>query len=265
MFECHPFGRFIGIHEANKPQGRFEAVSVPLRCNRWICTRCGKIKRKKLTARTFNGRIVEPVKGVRSQFAFKLLTLTVPGKAYRSVNTPETALADLNDKWAKLIKVLRKHYGKFDYLKVIELQRDGFPHIHALLRGSSIAPKSILGTIRRYWEGLYGMGNMDIKRLKNHTPRHMVLYVLKYLTKSPATLPKRKRIFVASRGALQPSIKSDKEWVITKMIQRHKCKTLNGEPELFFADSIQNLTRFADPDLTDLVFERFGQSSLRRK
>lgn len=261
--ECHPFGRFLGVYEANKPQGRYEANSVPLFCNRWICSRCGKFKRKRLIARAFNGRIVEPVPGFRSKYGHKLLTLTVPGKAYRAVNTPETALADLNEKWAKLVKVLRKHRGQFDYLKVVELQRDGFPHLHVLLRGTTIADKSILKDIRYYWEELYGMGNVDITYLKSQPPQRMILYILKYLTKMPAHLPKRKRVFVSSRGALAPSSKQFKDWIIKKLLKPSECKQLKDATEFMFSDTIPGFTRFNDPDLTDIVFEHYGHLSLR--
>lgn len=258
---CVPSGRFLGIYRADKPEGIYEAVSVPRRCNRWVCKFCGKLKSKQLISRALNGVIVEPVPGFRSRYCHKLVTLTVPGKAYRAATSIENAVSDMNTKFSKLVKVLRKHWGKFDYLKVIELQRDGYPHIHLLIRGASIAHGGILDDIRYYWRHRYGMGNVDIQYLKEDSPRKMVLYVLKYVTKSPANLPKGKRLFVSSRGALAPVKKRiPKNWIIMKQLSYHKCIRLPEQTEILASDSIEGFIRYDDPDLTKLVWDNWRET-----
>ncbi len=67
----------------------------------------------------------------------------------------------MNHNYHKLIRALKKRYGHFHYLKVVEPHGDGFPHFHVLLVGPGIAPKAVLQTIRDLWVDKYGMGNVD--------------------------------------------------------------------------------------------------------
>lgn len=259
---CTPHGKFLGIHEVEDPAGRYVAESIPIRCNKWSCAVCGPFKFKRLYARALNGPIAQPVDGFRPEYTHKLLTLTCPGEAYRAVNSPETALEDMNYKWNKLVRALQKRLGKFKYLKVVEEQRDGYPHFHIILCGGVIAPKDILGNIRHLWTELYGMGNVDIQKKKSSSPKDMVKYALKYIAKNPPELPKGKRLYSSSRGALCPVVKHNKKWILSRILSDSWCtcmplQALASEtvPELY------ELLHFADTDLKPLLLNHWRDST----
>jgi len=254
MASCKPRGKFIGIERCSLPMADHKAIVIPLRCNKYGCEICGKRKFKQLLARALNGLIAQPVDGYRPKYSHKLLTLTCPGKEYRACKSIEDAIDDMAYCFNKLTRALQKKFGKFIYLRVIEDQRDGFPHYHVILRGGVIAPKAILAEIRHLWTDLYGMGNVDIQTMKSNSVREMILYALKYVSKNPPLLPKGKRIYSASRAALAPVTKKGHDWLAFKVLPAAQCKLLFEEPESYGSRGVYGLG-FEDPDVHDLVLE----------
>ena len=110
---------------------------------------------KKVLARAYKGRlVVESEKA--GKYYYKLLTLTCPGKEYREKYTPTEVLHKMTKDWHKLITALKKR-GRIDYLRVVEAQKDGYPHFHVLIFGRAIAPRDTLGVITKLW-AKYGGG-----------------------------------------------------------------------------------------------------------
>jgi hypothetical protein len=253
---CTPSGKFVGVYK--DAGGTFGAVTVPFLCNKWTCDRCGEKKFKKLYARTLNGEIAQPIPGFRPQYSHKLLTLTCPGKNYRDTHTPEEALKDMAYKWNKMNQAMKKKLGGFHYLRIVEFQKDGFPHYHILLSGKVIAGKGILNELRHYWTEKYGMGNIDLQKGKTAKVKSIVHYIMKYLRKAPVDLPKNMRIYSASRGALSPLVKAPpKDWLCTKKLQASKCLELSELPSFVEPTTYEKLYSRCGPDIKNLLLEDF--------
>ena len=80
--------------------------------------------------------------------------------------------------WSKLRAWLLKRYGHFEFLKVLEVQKSGRPHLHVLINGVSYVPHEDLSDI---WQK-YGGGYVWIKSLGKGV--NAVWYVLKYVNKT---------------------------------------------------------------------------------
>lgn len=210
-------GRLFGAYRdlTNK---KLVGVDFNIRCNSWACPICNPIKNQKLRARAFNGKIFtqQAEKGQRKKYNQKFLTLTCPGAEYRANKTPEQALDEMQKNLNRLFTALKKYYGRFMYLRVTEKQKDGFPHFHVLLVGPAIAKKNILDHISDLWRDKYKMGFMRINVINNDLT-HGIRYLLKYLTKNPESIKKKSRIFSASRDALAPELKTEKDWIKMKI------------------------------------------------
>lgn len=152
----------------------------PIDCGSWSCPDCGSRKARRVYARAMGGHIGKIKEDL---YSYKLLTLTVPGEEYRKTHTIGQAYKQGSDALTGLIKFLKYHVGSFEYLRVCELQRDGFPHWHIILVGRNIAPKYILRLIEDYWRGARRMGFVKLNRIEGNIKR-AVGYVLKYLFKT---------------------------------------------------------------------------------
>jgi len=128
-----------------------------------------------------------------------------PSRRYTGNADPEHCARYMAQAWNKLRTALRKYYGNFLYLRVVELHEDGYPHYHILLVGESIAPKSVLEHVTRLWRK-YGLGFVKLNVIKDCDKgiRKTVSYVLKYMFKAPPIFDAPIRRYSAARGALQP-------------------------------------------------------------
>lgn len=129
----------------------------------------------------------------------KFLTLTLPGREWRSMHTPAEAEKIIKAGWRKLRNSLRKHHGDFEYVQVDELQPSGYPHLHVLMVGEGIASRDILDFVRAFWVDYLGLGNPDI-RLVDDLEKASA-YLTKYISKSKSgVLVKGNRVFSFSKG-----------------------------------------------------------------
>lgn len=176
-----------------------------------------------LMRRLHHGAMLEEAKRLHAEgvlYAWKLLTLTVPGKGYRETHSPLEALEEMNGNFHKLIRAMKKKLGDFHHFAVCEPQRDGYPHLHVLMVGMAIVPRSILGGIKRLWHDKYGMGFVKLraKRRKWSTaqnrwvtewiedPMDGVRYMTKYMTKGGfVKVGNGKKAYHCSEGALGPA------------------------------------------------------------
>lgn len=213
-------GVFRGIKRLSS--GRFQSLRLPFSCDRWDCPICGPRKRRVLAARLKNGDLARAAKidGFRTRYAMKFLTLTCPGKAYRNQRSPRKAYDHMVKAFDKLMRALKKRLGTFYYFRVRELHKSGYPHLHVLLVGINIAPTNILGMIKKLWRKKYGMGYVKLNaRKESQTLKGAINYITKYMTKCTefGNDFAGVRLFTASRGALERTIKQEHHWLAYKM------------------------------------------------
>jgi len=158
-------------------------VAIGVTCKRWGCPYCAIRKIRRLA---WMSRNAEPT---------RLLTLTVagPDKEQRPgrYKTGEEAWQATSAAFPELIRWIRKSIGEVEYLRVLELQENGMPHFHCMLRSPFIphAPlhaewKRLIGKpdheehdnpVRKQWAGV------NLKRIDSTF--RTFRYLVKYLTK----------------------------------------------------------------------------------
>jgi len=111
--------------------------------------------------------------------------------------------AFIDKAWAKTRSWLYKKYGHFEFLKILEVQKKGRPHLHILIAGISYVPHEDLYAI---WQK-YGGGYVWIRPIERSIDA--VSYVLKYVNKTilgedktyaALLFASNKRMFSMSRG-----------------------------------------------------------------
>lgn len=223
-------GIFQGVYRGCENGRHYEGkIKINIRCGRWDCPICGPRKAKKVYSRVMKGQIYLTAKypGRNASYAVKLLTLTCPGLEYRALHTPDQAAREMQEAWSKLRKELSYIYGQFYFLRVLEAQKNGYPHLHVLMVGDAIASKNVYDDISRLWRELYGMGFMRINVVDS--PEQAIKYVLKYLFKSPDTF-KGSRLFSNSKGALLPCWnKEKKQWIESEITWQDWVKGVTGQ------------------------------------
>jgi len=80
--------------------------------------------------------------------------------------------------WSKLRSWLLKRYGKFQFLKVLEIQKSGRPHLHVLISGIYFVNHTELSAI---WDK-YGGGHVWLRSVYGDI--NAIWYVLKYVNKT---------------------------------------------------------------------------------
>jgi hypothetical protein len=177
---------------------------VRVRCKSWECPYCKKINQfvlKKQLYYAFNAISPETVKdGFRPEYFYKFLTLTVPGTDYRGEKDILQAEIDLKENFNRLRTALKKKVGDFEYFWVCEKQRDGFPHLHVVLIGASIAHKGLLDQIRSLWVDRYGMGFVKINVVCGGL-KSICSYISKYATKDMSSGKFKKNYCMSKRMA----------------------------------------------------------------
>lgn len=112
------------------------------------------------------------------------LTLTIDPKRFTSL---KQAYDELQKSWNKLLSMLRKRHRRLEFVKIVEFQKSGSPHLHVLFFN---IPRLIdANELRAFWDKQYGEGTfVYLKSLHNGSNR-VIAYLLKYMRKyldSPA-------------------------------------------------------------------------------
>lgn len=141
---------------------RRESLLYALPCNEWSCRHCAVRKTRALAHRT------EKAKPNR------LVTLTVDPKLFTSPRAAFDATRRELPEWTKRI---RKRFGEYEYLRVTEVTKAGWPHYHMLARSRYI-PHAVA---RDMWWDLTGARIVDVRQVKDSFRCYQ--YLLKYLTK----------------------------------------------------------------------------------
>lgn len=148
----------------------------PYRCRTWACPTCAPRLTKRLQKLAASGK--------PSVF----LTLTVRVGAFE---TPDEAAAALVLAWRRCRQQLKRHHGKkrLVFFAVFEKTRQGWPHLHVLLRGARISQKWLSEYFRRRIDSPV----VSIEKVQSQ--RHVARYVAKYVAKGPAPFRGRRRYF----------------------------------------------------------------------
>jgi hypothetical protein len=216
-FKCG-LGYFRGV-AYNSKKDVLEGFKGNMRCKSWQCLECRELKHKELFARVINGNAVIEAQrpGFRPRYNIKLLTLTFPGRAWRSVMEREEAYEIMAECFNKLIRAMKKKLGEFSYLRVLEDQQDGYPHFHVLLVGPAIAPKWVLRYIHTLWCDTYHMGFVKLNASRSsQSVQGAIGYILKYLKKNPAYY-EHKPVYTASHQMLQKRPEKGRVWLQYKI------------------------------------------------
>lgn len=141
---------------------RQQHVIAAITCKRWGCAYCGRKKISRLAIKT---RAAKPN---------RLITLTIDPKRYLS---PREAYDATRRKLGELAKQLRETLKEFEYMRVLEATRKGWPHYHLVARCPYL-PQTDLSS---RWAALVGAPICDIRRIDRATDAYW--YVVKYLGK----------------------------------------------------------------------------------
>lgn len=173
------------------PDGK-SAIIIPMTCKSWDCPKCQPVK---------TAQWIEVAEAGKPE---RFITLTCdPGRFEDAIDAAET----MNKQYAKLVEKIRKKYGTFEYIKVWELHKSGFPHLHILARGTFISQKWLSET----WSNL-GIGEIvDIRKIRSKV--QTTKYVMKYMGKTIGKLAAmwtNFRIITKSLGWLPESFKRER-------------------------------------------------------
>ncbi len=139
---------------------RFVAVAVT--CKRWGCPYCAIRKIRRLAWMS------------RNAAPNRLLTLTHSSKEWE---TGEACWLASSKAYPELIRFIRNEYGPCDYLRVLELQANGMPHFHCMLRSNFLPQRPM----HQEWQRLCGKAGVNIKKIDDTF--RTFRYLVKYLTK----------------------------------------------------------------------------------
>jgi len=137
-------------------------IILAVTCKRWGCRYCGQ---KKAVELGFRVELAKPN---------KLITLTVNPSTHSS---PREAFNATRRELAELAKVIRREVKEFEYVRILEITKKGWPHYHLVARSSYIKQ----AWISQVWNGLTGAPIVDIRKIRRLD--QVAKYVMKYLCK----------------------------------------------------------------------------------
>lgn len=109
----------------------------------------------------------------------------------------ETDLHAANKKYKQFIQKLRRRYGMFKYITVIEFQERGSIHYH-MLSDLPFIPYTIINT-------LWGNGNIDIRAVDKVD--NLGAYLVKYMNKDNDDIRlKGEKAYLISNNLIKPSV-----------------------------------------------------------
>ena len=152
--------------------------AIETRCNRWSCPECGPLKTWQLCKR------IEAAKPNR----FVTLTTARPDG-----QTPREVWDHSRRQVSELAKKLRKSHGSFEYCRVLEEHKSGFPHFHLVVRSPFIAQEEL----SRNWCSLTDAFIVDIRKIDPN--RKVARYIAKHLAKQTQNSITNRRV-TATKG-----------------------------------------------------------------
>lgn len=145
-------------------QALARTVLISVGCRRWSCSFCGRLRVAALSKR------VEAAKPTR------LITLTVDPKLWES---PRHAYDGTRRALGPWTRDMRRE-GQFEYLRVLELTKAGWPHYHLLVRSGY----RHYAQVRASWQANTGARIVDVRQVRKRDSVYW--YLTKYLAKQSA-------------------------------------------------------------------------------
>jgi len=158
-------------------------VFLQLRCKQWDCPHCGPRRIAHLTAKCVEAK------------PNKFVTLTVNNSLYV---TPREAYDKTRRHVTTLTRTIRHELGEWEYLRVLEVTKKGWPHYHMIARGPFVDQQWLSAK----WQLLTGAKIVDIRRIKKQVDA--ARYIMKYLYKQKY-VPWTNRRVSWTRGFFPPS------------------------------------------------------------
>lgn len=134
----------------------YEPHYIAQGCRRWNCNVCGPRRKAALAHRITTGR------------PNRMITLTC-----RHEKTPQYQLELLRSSIRPLVAHVRKRYGEFEYVRVLEQCKDSYPHFHLLAR-SAFIPRTDLVNV---WREHTGAHVVDIRKAHGRSVRYVAKYI----------------------------------------------------------------------------------------
>jgi len=131
-------------------------------CGRWGSPICGRKK------------VQHYARMVADAEPNKLITLTCNPSRYK---TPREAYDETRRKIPALSARIRRLYGEFEFFRILEITKKGWPHYHLITRSEYI-PQAVLSDL---WRELVGAPIVDVRKMDRKTNEYW--YVVKYLAK----------------------------------------------------------------------------------
>jgi len=210
---------FRGIAVTDFKDGR---GIIRLRCKQWSCEYCAKANQS-----MWRNHLLKTMTPISDHWT--MLTVTCMGDDHRNMVTLKRLMTNFD----RLMKRLKRDYGKFEYVRVYEQHKSGEFHMHIL---ASIQIESEIsewcydeqGRIKyvgiHYQTILAHVMDCDLGEIfdckpivdesgNNASSVYAVRYISKYLTKAiGATMPKGTRRIQTSQKIGSPKITSALEW-----------------------------------------------------
>lgn len=106
--------------------------AMPLRCKSWGCDYCSLVNARKLQI------------AAAKYFSHSSVVLFATLTASSDNRDTDTSYRSLRRAWPIARQWIRRHYGRFRYLNIWELHKDGAFHLHGLWGGTGLLLMLIL-------------------------------------------------------------------------------------------------------------------------
>lgn len=170
-------------------------------CKSKYCKTCSRIYLDNLKSRLYQGT---------KHKQLYLITLTLWTKIY----SKKTAYDTINYNFNKFIQNLRRRGYKFEYFKVLELTKIGYPHLHIIV--DTDIPTII---VKKVWKQY--TTSWQVKNTKSISNYNAIFYLSKYMTKNTTT-DFNKFFYLTSKRRYAAS-----KSFLLKIVKTHVFKMLN--------------------------------------
>jgi hypothetical protein len=114
---------FVGVLVSERETSTLAAIA---RCKSWYCDECSVINRKRWRAVLYSYVNNHP------DFTWCFFTLTAHKKAHNSVDPARYTLLNIQRAWDRLVKRMKRKFGRFEYVRAYEKHESGCYHLHAI-------------------------------------------------------------------------------------------------------------------------------------
>lgn len=174
-------------------------IILAVTCKRWGCSFCGPCKVRKLATVAMGAKPTT------------LITLTVATAMHEN---PRAAYESTRRKLPTLSRTIRRNVKEFEYMRVLEVTKKGWPHYHLVARTGYIPQRKLSA----WWKELTGAPIVDIRKIGKRENAYW--YVVKYLSKQEY-IPWTNRRVTMSKNFKRKEEKEEFEPLQLEAVERH--------------------------------------------